>query len=166
MTDIVERLREAKMCQGTPCRIKDAQSGCECAEAADEIERLRKENAELGEEVCEQARLNGMGSEREAKLLGEIERLRAGHARLCDKLGERCDEIERLKAKVTQLLEISAAEMRKRDDEIELLREKIDEQEEDRCTKCRLLMAAVRLAPCPHDDCPSLLMSKEGGRDR
>jgi hypothetical protein len=39
MTDIVERLR-AGIC-GDPCKVKDARSGCECAEAADEIERLR-----------------------------------------------------------------------------------------------------------------------------
>jgi hypothetical protein len=46
MTDIVERLRQGDMCQGSSCRIKEAASGCVCAEAANEIERLRKE---LGE---------------------------------------------------------------------------------------------------------------------
>jgi hypothetical protein len=43
MTDIVERLRKGlELCHATgKCRIMDARSGCECAEAADEIERLR-----------------------------------------------------------------------------------------------------------------------------
>ena len=39
MTDLVDRLR-AGIC-GDLCRVRDARSGCECAEAADEIERLR-----------------------------------------------------------------------------------------------------------------------------
>ena len=41
MTDIVERLRDGGICQGEPCRIKETASGCDCAEAADEIEWLR-----------------------------------------------------------------------------------------------------------------------------
>lgn len=41
--DIVERLRAGFQCaeNGDRCRTMDAQSGCVCAEAADEIERLR-----------------------------------------------------------------------------------------------------------------------------
>lgn len=42
----------------------------------DEIQSLQEQLAESQKECEEQARLNGMGSEREAKLLGEIERLR------------------------------------------------------------------------------------------
>ncbi len=43
MTDIVERLREGiEACQARgQCRVHNVQSGCECAEVADEIERLR-----------------------------------------------------------------------------------------------------------------------------
>lgn len=43
MTDIVERLRAGFQCAeiGNRCRTMDTQSGCVCAEAADEIERLR-----------------------------------------------------------------------------------------------------------------------------
>jgi hypothetical protein len=38
---------------------------------------LKEENARLRAELNEQAKLNGMGSEREAKLMAEIDRLRA-----------------------------------------------------------------------------------------
>lgn len=50
MTDIVERLRGAETCResGRPCRAMDARSGCCCAAAADEIERLRAAN----DKVC------------------------------------------------------------------------------------------------------------------
>jgi hypothetical protein len=42
MMDIVERLRRGEPCDGgNQCRIMEASSGCTCAEAADEIERLR-----------------------------------------------------------------------------------------------------------------------------
>lgn len=42
MTDIVERLRIGReTCGVDMCRIREAKSGCTCAEAADEIERLR-----------------------------------------------------------------------------------------------------------------------------
>jgi len=40
MTGIVERLRSGREC-GDSCRRKEAVSGCICAAAADEIERLR-----------------------------------------------------------------------------------------------------------------------------
>ena len=43
MTDIVERLRIGReTCGVDMCRIREAKSGCTCAEAADEIERLRE----------------------------------------------------------------------------------------------------------------------------
>jgi hypothetical protein len=43
MTDIVERLRIGReTCGVDMCRIREARSGCTCAEAADEIERLRE----------------------------------------------------------------------------------------------------------------------------
>lgn len=45
MSDIVERLRCGEPCLEASgineCRVKDAASGCLCAMAADEIERLR-----------------------------------------------------------------------------------------------------------------------------
>lgn len=42
--DIVARLRDAEPCaDGHPCKAKEAASGCCCAEAADEIERLREQ---------------------------------------------------------------------------------------------------------------------------
>ena len=42
MTDIVERLRNGHdTCDFNNCRVREAKSGCTCAEAADEIERLR-----------------------------------------------------------------------------------------------------------------------------
>ena len=41
MTDIVERLRTGRMCDDK-CRVMEAKSGCLCAEAADEIEKLRE----------------------------------------------------------------------------------------------------------------------------
>ena len=44
MSDIVERLRVGICYQ--QCRVKDTASGCECAEAADRIERLEAEVAE------------------------------------------------------------------------------------------------------------------------
>ena len=40
-TDIVSRLRSGEACVTDPCRVKEAASGCLCAAAADEIERLR-----------------------------------------------------------------------------------------------------------------------------
>ena len=43
MTDIVERLRLGReTCGVDMCRNREARSGCTCAEAADEIERLRE----------------------------------------------------------------------------------------------------------------------------
>jgi len=39
INNIVELLREG-IC-GDPCRVRDSASGCWCAEAADEIQRLR-----------------------------------------------------------------------------------------------------------------------------
>ena len=45
MPDLVERLRRGEPCQphDDVCRIIEARSGCICAEAADEIERLRSQ---------------------------------------------------------------------------------------------------------------------------
>ena len=63
MSDIVERLRAPSV--GTTEWGHIALHG----EAAEEIERLRAE-------VLEQARLLGMGGEREAKLLARVEALR------------------------------------------------------------------------------------------
>jgi hypothetical protein len=42
VTDIVERLRDAlDTCDDSRCKVREARSGCTCAAAADEIERLR-----------------------------------------------------------------------------------------------------------------------------
>jgi hypothetical protein len=53
MTDIVERLRAGEACSEISseyaCAVKSAASGCQCAMAADEIERLR---AALLDGVC------------------------------------------------------------------------------------------------------------------
>lgn len=43
MSDLVERLRAGIENCGDRCKVREAKSGCECAEAADEIERLRAE---------------------------------------------------------------------------------------------------------------------------
>jgi hypothetical protein len=87
MTDIVQRLRSGEVCINNPCRMMDARSGCACAEAADEIERLRAErddwfdgarkdylderNARMDANVREYAAM-----ERANKADAEIERLR------------------------------------------------------------------------------------------
>ena len=41
MIDVTEHLRKGLPCQPNVCRFMDARSGCTCAEAADEIDRLR-----------------------------------------------------------------------------------------------------------------------------
>ena len=43
MIDIAKRLRNGDLCRSGNdlCKVRDARSGCECAIAADEIERLR-----------------------------------------------------------------------------------------------------------------------------
>jgi hypothetical protein len=55
MSDIVKRLLKGEPCieaagcdGGGPCKVMNASSGCACAEAADEITRLRAENERLG----------------------------------------------------------------------------------------------------------------------
>jgi hypothetical protein len=50
--DIVSRLRRGGGCADV-CRVQNAASGCECAEAADEIERLRLLNAELKADIAD-----------------------------------------------------------------------------------------------------------------
>jgi hypothetical protein len=46
--DIVERLRIGReTCGVDMCRTREARSGCTCAEAADEIERLREALREI-----------------------------------------------------------------------------------------------------------------------
>lgn len=56
MTDIVERLRAGEPCtdaggKAADCSSKTIAGGCTCAEAADEIGRLRAENAEQKAEM-------------------------------------------------------------------------------------------------------------------
>lgn len=46
MIDIADRMRDSPPCL-EPCRIRNTESGCMCAEAADEIERLRTLVAEI-----------------------------------------------------------------------------------------------------------------------
>jgi hypothetical protein len=54
MNDIVERLRAGEACgeisSEYACAVKNAASGCQCAEAADEIERL---NSDLSDAVTD-----------------------------------------------------------------------------------------------------------------
>ena len=51
MTDIVERLRIGReTCGVDMCRTREARSGCTCAEAADEIERLRGALRDIAED--------------------------------------------------------------------------------------------------------------------
>ena len=52
------------------------------AELAAQIQNLERENAALRNEVDEQARINGKGSEREAVLLAKVETLQRKHAAL------------------------------------------------------------------------------------
>lgn len=49
MSDIADRMRAGLPCvaNNCECKVKNAESGCECAEAADEITRLRAENERL-----------------------------------------------------------------------------------------------------------------------
>jgi len=52
MSDIVERLRNGgETCGLDRCRVREAKSGCTCAEAADTITTLRAENERLRDEV-------------------------------------------------------------------------------------------------------------------
>lgn len=83
MTDIVERLRAGFQCAeiGNRCRTMDAQSGCACAEAADEIERLRNVLGNI-----QQSRVLQGKSIIEAA--DEITRLRAREAELVEALRE------------------------------------------------------------------------------
>ena len=57
-----------------------------CHEAAVVIQRKVNTIERLQAEVMEQCRLNGMGSEREAALMGEVGRLQAENARLQSRL--------------------------------------------------------------------------------
>jgi hypothetical protein len=89
MNDIVERLR-AGICED-PCKVKDARSGCECAEAADEIERLRTGHINQAERclpLAEVRRLFGEETKRAptppAPTREEtIEAIACAHAALC-----------------------------------------------------------------------------------
>lgn len=64
--DVVERLRSGKEC-GDPCKVREARSGCLCAEAAGEIEHLRWQLDYFGK----------LHSEHNDRQEAEIERLRA-----------------------------------------------------------------------------------------
>ena len=88
MTDIVERLRSGDVCDqsdSTRCKVMNAKSGCDCAEAADTITALRDElNRWLtGEEIramqAEVAKERDCGQhyrEEIGKLRAENERLK------------------------------------------------------------------------------------------
>jgi predicted RNase H-like nuclease (RuvC/YqgF family) len=76
MTSIVERLRRGEACINDPCRTMEARSGCCCATAADEIERLEREVKALHETIGE--------IDRQHK--DEIERLEREVARLQEAL--------------------------------------------------------------------------------
>ena len=54
MTDIVERLRDGgETCGIQRCITREARSGCTCAEAADEIERLREALLQIAGKVSQ-----------------------------------------------------------------------------------------------------------------
>lgn len=60
MSDLVERLKAGEPClwddiggNSNVCKVRDARSGCICAEAADRIEALEAENASLSTWQCE-----------------------------------------------------------------------------------------------------------------
>lgn len=59
--DVVERLRSGNECHD-PCKVREARSGCLCAEAADEIERLRAQPRGLDPATVEAC------AEREARM--------------------------------------------------------------------------------------------------
>ena len=74
MSDLVERLRAGEACSEISaeyaCAVKNAASGCQCAEAADEIERQVQWVKELADNlIAEEAKT--------ATLRAEVERLRA-----------------------------------------------------------------------------------------
>ena len=72
MTDIVERLRIGReTCGVDMCRIREAKSGCTCAEAADEIERLRGWLINLRGDVLDVAGACNRLSDQIGKVLGE-----------------------------------------------------------------------------------------------
>lgn len=70
MVDVVERLHAWNR-DGNHLHGPDKLS----VEAAAEILALRARVAELTDEVAEQARVNGMGSEREARLMAQVKEL-------------------------------------------------------------------------------------------
>jgi len=48
VSDLAKRMRAGEPCHGNDsCRVKEAASGCLCAQVADEIEALSRENEEL-----------------------------------------------------------------------------------------------------------------------
>jgi hypothetical protein len=109
VTDLVERLRAGEPCEiHDRCRVMEARSGCCCAEAADEIERLRAAHKEAYELAYGVARHD---------CEAEIERLRADNEFLVEsvekhvaagiRLGERANkaeaEIERQAARIKEL---------------------------------------------------------------
>lgn len=77
---------------------------------ADLARRLERKLAALRAECEEQARLNGKGAEREAALLGKIERLRVENARLQMELDSMCsaEELRQVRSEVAALRAESA----------------------------------------------------------
>jgi len=76
-TDIVTRLRSGQEPCGTnSCRVMDARSGCLCAAAADEIEKLRK-RYEFWRNACAESDAHAQAAEAKIEQLGaEIENMK------------------------------------------------------------------------------------------
>lgn len=73
MSDLIENLRVGYQCQPDDCAMKNARSGCICAEAADQIEQLEAENARLQVELLDlQAAYSAQGN---YKILYEAQQL-------------------------------------------------------------------------------------------
>jgi predicted nuclease with TOPRIM domain len=83
------------------------------AEATERLAELERENAALQNEVQQQARLNGRGSEREAALLAKVETLQRENAALREHhqqdealIVQRTDEIRHLETENAALREM------------------------------------------------------------
>ena len=86
MSDLVERFRRGEPCDDRKCRVMEAASGCMCAEAADEIERLERLvgtmlHAQHGLEI-EQLRPSVREMRRVASYLGYVMGLHSASGKL------------------------------------------------------------------------------------
>lgn len=68
--------------------LNDAADALEALEHLTDKEKAERQLAECQKECEEQARLNGMGSEREARLMAQVAELQRKHERLVERLRE------------------------------------------------------------------------------